>query len=83
MISLGGLHHVALRVADLDEAGRRWALQFGLRESGRDQGGVRLACDDAFTLGAATARVRVALAGEDLHSEVGWDGDEVRLQVHR
>lgn len=46
MIALGGLHHVALRVADLDEAGRRWTLQFGLRESGRDAGRVRLACDD-------------------------------------
>lgn len=46
MIALRRLHHVALRVSDLDEAARRWALQFGLTERARDGDRVALACDD-------------------------------------
>jgi catechol-2,3-dioxygenase len=46
MIELRRLHHVALRAADLDEAARRWALQFGLTERHRDDSCVRLSCDD-------------------------------------
>jgi catechol-2,3-dioxygenase len=46
MIALGKLHHVALRVADLDEAARRWSLQFGLTERARDADRVALSCDD-------------------------------------
>jgi catechol-2,3-dioxygenase len=46
VIELRRLHHVALRTTDLDEAARRWALQFGLTERERDAGFVRLSCDD-------------------------------------
>jgi catechol-2,3-dioxygenase len=46
VIELRRLHHVALRAADLDEAARRWALQFGLTERQRDEAYVRLSCDD-------------------------------------
>ena len=46
MIRLRGLDHVALRVADLDEAATRWALQFGLTEHQRRDDRIRLACDD-------------------------------------
>ena len=46
MIHLRRLHHVALRAADLDEAARRWALQFGLTERERSDAFARLACDD-------------------------------------
>ena len=46
MIMIGRIDHVALRVADLDEAAARWAQQFGLHERGRDLDTVRLACDD-------------------------------------
>ncbi len=46
MIALRRLDHVALRVADLDEAARRWALQFGLTERSRGQGRAELSCDD-------------------------------------
>jgi catechol 2,3-dioxygenase-like lactoylglutathione lyase family enzyme len=47
MIALRALDHVCLRVADLDEAASRWALQFGLTERSRVPGErVRLACDD-------------------------------------
>jgi catechol 2,3-dioxygenase-like lactoylglutathione lyase family enzyme len=59
VIALGRLHHVALRCADLDEAARRWALQFGLTERARDAGRVALACDDepvALELLAAEGR---------------------------
>jgi len=46
MIALRRLDHVCLRVADLDEAARRWSLQFGLTERSRGAGRVRLSCDD-------------------------------------
>ncbi|MDW5597515.1 VOC family protein [Conexibacter stalactiti] len=46
MIALHRIDHVALRVADLDEAARRWALQFGLTERARSGGRVALSCDD-------------------------------------
>jgi catechol-2,3-dioxygenase len=46
MISLRRIDHVALRVADLDEAARRWAIQFGLTERPREDGRALLACDD-------------------------------------
>jgi catechol-2,3-dioxygenase len=46
VIALRRIDHVALRVADLDEAASRWALQFGLIERQRRSDRVRLACDD-------------------------------------
>ncbi len=46
MINLHLLDHVCLRVADLDEAAPRWALQFGLVERERREGRALLACND-------------------------------------
>jgi catechol 2,3-dioxygenase-like lactoylglutathione lyase family enzyme len=46
VISLGRLDHVALRVADLDEAATRWAAEFGLTVRARGDGEVILCCDD-------------------------------------
>lgn len=46
MIALHRIDHVALRVANLDEAATRWRLQFGLTERARDAGHVMLSCDD-------------------------------------
>jgi catechol-2,3-dioxygenase len=46
MIALASLEHVCLRVADVDEAADRWALQFGLTERSRSTGRAELACDD-------------------------------------
>ncbi|HEY8582703.1 MAG TPA: VOC family protein [Capillimicrobium sp.] len=46
MIALRRIDHVALRVADLDEAAIRWALQFGLTERARSADRVALSCDD-------------------------------------
>ena len=43
---LGRIDHVALRVADLDEASARWCLQFGLVERAHDGGRALLACND-------------------------------------
>jgi catechol-2,3-dioxygenase len=43
---IAAIDHVCLRVADLDEAASRWALQFGLTERARDMNRVALACDD-------------------------------------
>ncbi len=46
MISLRRIDHVSLRVTDVEEAARRWSLQFGLVERSRDETRARLACDD-------------------------------------
>ena len=46
MIAIRRIDHVALRVADLEEAARRWAIQFGLTDRGRDGGRALLSCDD-------------------------------------
>jgi len=41
---LTGIHHVALRVADLDEASERWSREFGLTVRDRRDDRVLLAC---------------------------------------
>ena len=46
MIELRRIDHVCLRVADVDEAAARWAVQFGLLDRGRDGGRALLSCDD-------------------------------------
>jgi catechol 2,3-dioxygenase-like lactoylglutathione lyase family enzyme len=70
VIALHRLDHVALRVADLDEAARRWSLQFGLTERGRDEDSVTLSCDDE-------PRALVLLAAADDEepgfARVGWE----------
>src|SRR5262245_24387904 len=44
MIVLRRIHHVCLRVADLDDAVRRWSVQFGLTERERTGERAYLAC---------------------------------------
>jgi catechol-2,3-dioxygenase len=44
VIDLRRIDHVCLRVADLDEAATRWAVQFGLHETERRDGRAYLAC---------------------------------------
>jgi catechol-2,3-dioxygenase len=44
VIALRRIDHVCLRVADLDEAARRWAVQFGLTEKQRHGGRAFLRC---------------------------------------
>lgn len=41
-INLRKIHHVCLRVTNLDEAARRWSIQFGLTEAKRDNSRVLL-----------------------------------------
>jgi catechol 2,3-dioxygenase-like lactoylglutathione lyase family enzyme len=45
-VRIGRIDHVALRVADLDEAAARWCVQFGLVERARVDGRAYLACND-------------------------------------
>jgi len=45
-VRLRGIHHVCLRVADLEEAAARWVIQFGLVERSREDGRALLACND-------------------------------------
>jgi catechol 2,3-dioxygenase-like lactoylglutathione lyase family enzyme len=44
VIALRRIHHVALRAADVNEAARRWSIQFGLTEAAREEGRVLLRC---------------------------------------
>ena len=44
MIELRRIDHVCLRVRDLEEAAQRWAIEFGLTESGREDGRAYLRC---------------------------------------
>ena len=46
MISLRRIDHVSLFVTDLEDATRRWSLQFGLTVRERSDESTRLACDD-------------------------------------
>ncbi len=66
---LVGIHHVALRVADLDEASERWQRQFGftLRERHRDRALLRCAFEDyALELVASDERPGFDHAGWEL-----------------
>ena len=66
MITIGRIDHVALRVADLDQAAARWAQQFGLHECERDAATVRLACDDEPYC------LELIAGGEPGLDHVGW-----------
>ncbi|MGH3031311.1 MAG: VOC family protein, partial [Gaiellaceae bacterium] len=44
MLALRRIDHVCLRVADLEEAVRRWCIQFGFTESGREDARAFLRC---------------------------------------
>ena len=67
MIRLHRIDHVCLRVADLDEAAARWALQFGLVERSRESGRALLACnDEPYCL-------ELVEAGEPGHDHAGFE----------
>ena len=67
MIRLHRIDHVCLRVADLDEAAARWALQFGLIERSRESGRALLACnDEPYCL-------ELVEAGEPGHDHAGFE----------
>jgi len=74
MLSSRGIHHVGLRVVDVEEAAQRWSIQFGLSVRERSAGRALLACayepyslellgaaagdEGAFVAGAAEASSR-------------------------
>ena len=66
MIALRRLDHVCLRVADVDEAATRWALQFGLTERSRDPGRAVLSCDDE------PVALELLAGGEPGFDHVAW-----------
>jgi len=45
VIAVGRIDHVCLRVADVDQAAARWAVQFGLEDAGRADGHAYLRCE--------------------------------------
>ena len=67
MIRLHRLDHVALRVADVDEASERWALQFGLTERTRDDERATLSCDDE------PLALELLLGAEPGFDHVAWE----------
>jgi catechol-2,3-dioxygenase len=67
MIALRRLDHVALRVADVDEATGRWALQFGLTERTRDAASATLSCDDE------PLALELLAGGEPGFDHVAWE----------
>lgn len=77
MIALHRIDHVCLRAADLDEAARRWALQFGLTERTRGEGRIALSCDDEpLALELVETGGAVAAAFDDGgpgFDHVGWE----------
>lgn len=67
MIQLRRIDHACLRVADLDEAAPRWAIQFGLTERERENGRSLLACDyEPYSL-------ELVEAGEPGHDHTGFE----------
>jgi catechol 2,3-dioxygenase-like lactoylglutathione lyase family enzyme len=67
VIALRRLDHVALRVADVDDATQRWALQFGLTERSRDAGRATLSCDDE------PLALELLAGGEPGFDHVAWE----------
>jgi len=69
MIALRRLDHVCLRVADIDEATTRWALQFGLTERSRTAERATLSCDDE------PLALELVRGGEPGFDHVAWELD--------
>ncbi len=72
---LAGIHHVALRVFDLDEAAERWSRQFGFTVRERHDDRVLLACafeDYSLELLASGERPGFDHAGWELAPSEGW-----------
>ncbi|HWH67363.1 MAG TPA: VOC family protein, partial [Gaiellales bacterium] len=67
MIEIRRIDHVALRVADLDEAEHRWAIQFGLTEVERVGHHAFLRCAyEPYSL-------QLVGAGAPGHDHTGWE----------
>jgi len=67
MITLRRIHHVCLRVAQVDEAAHRWSVQFGLTIREQDLGRALLACDyEPYSL-------ELVKAGAHAHQRPGHD----------
>ena len=74
-MKLAGIHHVALRVFDLDEAAERWSRQFGLTVRERHADRVFLACafeDYALELIQSGERPGFDHAGWELAQGETW-----------
>ena len=67
MIQIRRIDHAALRVANLDEAMDRWAIQFGLTEVDRAGHHGYLRC------GYEPYSLELIAAGEPGHDHTGWE----------
>lgn len=69
MISLRRIHHVCLRVGELEEAARRWSIQFGLTVRSLSGERALLACDyEPYSLELIAAGDR-----PPGHDHTGWE----------
>jgi catechol 2,3-dioxygenase-like lactoylglutathione lyase family enzyme len=84
VIVLRRIHHVCLRVAELDEAVRRWTIQFGLNERERVGERAYLACAyEPYSLELAQGDAPGAdHAGFELAPEVSLDAAAAHLDSH-
>jgi catechol-2,3-dioxygenase len=82
VIRLHLLDHVCLRVADLDEAAPRWAIQFGLVERSREGARALLACnDEPYCLELVESDVPGQdHAGFELHRDCSLDDARAHLR---
>jgi catechol 2,3-dioxygenase-like lactoylglutathione lyase family enzyme len=83
MIELRRIDHVCLRVADVDEAARRWSVQFGLTESRREDGRAYLRCAyEPYSLELVEGEPGFDHAGWELRRHVSLDDAARHLEAH-
>jgi catechol 2,3-dioxygenase-like lactoylglutathione lyase family enzyme len=83
MIELRRIDHVCLRVADLDEAARRWSIQFGLTETGREDGRAHLRCAyEPYSLELVQGDPGFDHCGWELRRHVSLDDAARHLEAH-
>jgi catechol 2,3-dioxygenase-like lactoylglutathione lyase family enzyme len=74
VIELRRIDHVCLRVDDLEEAVRRWTIQFGLTEAGRADGRAYLRCAyEPYSLELVEGEPGFDHAGWELRRHVSMD----------
>jgi catechol 2,3-dioxygenase-like lactoylglutathione lyase family enzyme len=83
MIELRRIDHVCLRVADLDEAARRWSIQFGLTEARREDGRAYLRCAyEPYSLELVQGDPGFDHCGWELRRHVSLDAAASHLEAH-
>ncbi len=80
---LNRLDHVALWVADLDEASERWQAQFGLVERGRELDRAVLCCDDEPSALELIEGVEAGFAHVGYELAPDWPAEDALMRLRR